>query len=157
MTSVSAISVRVQEVDFEVDALLLAIRQGRPQIGAIACFIGTVRDLNPSGAVGSMFLEHYPGMTEQSLQAIASQALERWKLQAVTIVHRVGLLKPMDQIVAVLTASAHRQDAFQSCEFVMDFLKTEAPFWKKERVDGQDRWVQARSSDEEARRRWVES
>ena len=156
MLSDKAITVSVQEVDFKVDGLLSAMRQGRPQIGAIACFIGTVRDINQGDSVSSMYLEHYPGMTEQSLEAIARQAHLRWELQAVTIVHRVGLLRPLDQIVAVLTASSHRHDAFQSCEFVMDFLKTEAPFWKKEQIDGKARWVDSRISDEEARQRWMD-
>jgi len=149
------VQVRVQTDDFQIDHLLAALRRDRPKIGAIACFVGTVRDLNQGDSVSYMFLEHYPGMTEQSLQAIAHQALERWQLEAVSIVHRIGLLAPLDQIVAVLTASAHRHDAFASCEFVMDFLKTEAPFWKKERIGGQDRWVQARDSDEAARKRWL--
>ncbi|NBU67183.1 MAG: molybdenum cofactor biosynthesis protein MoaE [Betaproteobacteria bacterium] len=135
------VQVRVQTDDFQIDHLLAALRRDRPKIGAIACFVGTVRDLNQGDSVSYMFLEHYPGMTEQSLQAIAHQALERWQLEAVSIVQ--------------LTASAHRHDAFASCEFVMDFLKTEAPFWKKERIGGQDRWVQARDSDEAARKRWL--
>jgi len=145
----------VQQDDFKLDDLLAQMRQGRPQIGAIACFVGTVRDLNQGDTVSSMFLEYYPGMTEKSLEAIAQKAIERWKLESVSIVHRVGLLEPLDQIVAVATASAHRQDAFESCQFVMDFLKTEAPFWKKEQMADQTRWVQARASDDEARERWL--
>jgi len=145
----------VQQDDFKLDDLLAQMRQGRPQIGAIACFVGTVRDLNQGDTVSSMFLEYYPGMTEKSLEAIAQKAIERWKLESVSIVHRVGLLEPLDQIVAVATASAHRQDAFESCQFVMDFLKTEAPFWKKEQLADQTRWVQARASDDEACERWL--
>jgi len=155
MVSAPALRVVVQQEDFKLDDLLAQMRHGRPQIGAIACFVGTVRDLNQGDTVSSMFLEHYPGMTEKSLEAIAQKAIERWKLESVSIVHRVGLLKPLDQIVAVVTASAHRQDAFESCQFVMDFLKTEAPFWKKEQVADQTRWVQARASDDEARERWL--
>ena len=153
--SAPALRVVVQQEDFKLDDLLAQMRHGRPQIGAIACFIGTVRDLNQGDTVSSMFLEHYPGMTERSLEAIAQKAIERWKLESVSIVHRVGLLEPLDQIVAVATASAHRQDAFESCQFVMDFLKTEAPFWKKEQVADHPRWVQARASDDEARDRWL--
>ncbi|MFM7503607.1 MAG: molybdenum cofactor biosynthesis protein MoaE [Betaproteobacteria bacterium] len=153
--SAPALRVVVQQDDFKLDDLLAQMRQGRPQIGAIACFVGTVRDLNQGDTVSSMFLEHYPGMTEKSLEAIAQKAIERWKLESVSIVHRVGLLEPLDQIVAVATASAHRQDAFESCQFVMDFLKTEAPFWKKEQMADQTRWVQARASDDEARERWL--
>ena len=149
------ISVLVQREDFALDDLMVALRRGRPQIGAIACFVGTVRDLNLGDTVTSMFLEHYPGMTARSLETIAQQALARWHLEALSIVHRIGLLKPCDQIVAVLSASSHRQDAFESCQFVMDFLKTEAPFWKKEQVADQSRWVQARASDDEARDRWL--
>lgn len=155
MVSAPALRVVVQQEDFKLDDLLAQMRDGRPQIGAIACFVGTVRDLNQGDTVSSMFLEHYPGMTEKSLEAIAQKAIERWKLESVSIVHRVGLLEPLDQIVAVATASAHRQDAFESCQFVMDFLKTEAPFWKKEQMADQTRWVQARASDDEARERWL--
>lgn len=153
--AVAAIRVLVQQEDFKLDDLMARLREAKPQIGAIACFVGTVRDVNDGDSVSSMFLEHYPGMTEHSLELIAQQAVSRWKLEAVSIVHRVGLLRPLDQIVAVLTASAHRHDAFESCQFVMDFLKTEAPFWKKEQVAEQSRWVQARASDEEARKRWL--
>jgi len=153
--SAPVLRVVVQQDDFKLDDLLAQMRQGRPQIGAIACFVGTVRDLNQGDTVSSMFLEYYPGMTEKSLEAIAQKAIERWKLESVSIVHRVGLLEPLDQIVAVATASAHRQDAFESCQFVMDFLKTEAPFWKKEQLADQTRWVQARASDDEACERWL--
>jgi molybdopterin synthase catalytic subunit len=147
-------SVRVQPEDFDVGAEIARLRASNPKIGAVASFIGIVRDLNEGAAVGSITLEHYPGMTEKALAAIADQAKTRWSLDDVLIVHRVGTLKPTDQIVLVVTTSSHRGDAFAACQFVMDYLKTEAPFWKKETTDDGVRWVDARDSDAVARERW---
>jgi molybdopterin synthase catalytic subunit len=123
-------------------------------VGAVACFIGTVRDLNEGRAVETMELEHYPGMTEKSLQKIADDARERWPGSDVLIVHRVGKLLPLDQIVLVATTAAHRGEAFESCAFVMDYLKTQAPFWKKEKTGDGEKWVDARESDSAATERW---
>lgn len=127
-------TVRVQADDFDVSAEIAALRARNPKVGAIACFVGTVRDLNEGEQIDALELEHYPGMTEKALAAIAEDAIARWPGIDVAIVHRVGKLYPLDQIVFVATVSAHRGDAFQSCEFVMDYLKTQAPFWKKEKT-----------------------
>lgn len=148
--------VRVQHDDFDAGAEIAGLRANNPKIGAVASFIGIVRDLNEGAAVGSITLEHYPGMTEKALTAIAEQASARWNLFDVLIVHRIGTLAPSDQIVLVVTTSAHRGDAFAACQFVMDYLKTEAPFWKKEATDSGTRWVDARDSDQAARTRWNE-
>ncbi len=147
-------SVRVQREDFDVGAEIARARAANPKIGAVASFIGVVRDLNEGATVGSITLEHYPGMTEKSLAAIAEQARARWNLYDVLIVHRVGTLAPTDQIVLVVATSSHRGDAFAACQFVMDYLKTDAPFWKKEATADGTRWVDARDSDELARERW---
>ncbi len=147
-------TVRVQTQDFDLGAEILALRSANPKIGAVASFLGTVRDLNEGAGVSGMTLEHYPGMTEKSLEAIVAQACQRWSLEAVLIIHRIGPLKPMDQIVLVVTASAHRGHAFASCEFIMDYLKTEAPFWKKEETSSGARWVDARETDSQAAKRW---
>ena len=146
--------VRVQHEDFDAGAEIARLRANNPQIGAVASFIGIVRDLNEGAAVGSITLEHYPGMTEKSLGSIAEQAKARWTLDDVLIIHRVGTLAPADQIVLVVTTSSHRGDAFAACQFVMDYLKTEAPFWKKETTRSGTRWVDARDSDALARDRW---
>jgi len=146
-------TVRVQHEDFDVGAEIAALRSNNPKIGAVASFIGIVRDLNEGAAVGSITLEHYPGMTEKSLASICEQAKARWTLGEVLIVHRVGTLAPADQIVLVVTTSSHRGDAFSACQFVMDYLKTEAPFWKKETTEDGMRWVDARDSDAQARER----
>lgn len=146
--------VRVQREDFDVGAEIAQLRAADPKIGAVASFVGIVRDVNEGTSVGSITLEHYPGMTEKSLAAIAVQAKARWRLCDVLIVHRVGTLKPTDQIVLVVTASSHRGDAFAACQFVMDYLKTEAPFWKREVTPEGTRWVDARDSDLQARERW---
>jgi molybdopterin synthase catalytic subunit len=146
--------IRVQEADFDLSAEVAALRADNPKVGAVACFVGTVRDLNEGSTVETMELEHYPGMTEKSLEAIADQARERWPGSDVLIVHRVGRLKPLDQIVLVATTSMHRADAFESCAFVMDYLKTQAPFWKKEKTENGERWVDARESDDTALKRW---
>ncbi len=148
-------SVRVQQEDFDVGTEIARLRAGNPKIGAVASFIGIVRDLNEGAAVGSITLEHYPGMTEKSLTAIAEQAKARWQLIDVLIVHRIGTLAPADQIVLVVTTSSHRGDAFSACQFVMDYLKTEAPFWKKEATADGVRWVDARDTDDAARASWT--
>ncbi|HET7772542.1 MAG TPA: molybdopterin synthase catalytic subunit MoaE [Burkholderiaceae bacterium] len=147
-------SVRVQTEDFDLGAELAALRAGRTDIGGIASFIGTVRDLNEGDAVSTLTLEHYPGMTEKALQAIVDEAHRRFDLLAARVIHRVGRLGPGDQIVLVITASAHRGEAFAACEFLMDYLKTRAPFWKKEVTPEGERWVEARESDDEAAARW---
>ena len=147
-------TVRVQHEDFDIGVEIARLRATNPKVGAVACFIGIVRDLNDGTAVGSVTLEHYPGMTEKSLASIAEQARTRWNLLDVLVIHRVGTLAPTDQIVLVATASSHRGDAFAACQFVMDYLKTDAPFWKKESTDAGVRWVDARDSDADARDRW---
>jgi molybdopterin synthase catalytic subunit len=147
--------VRVQTEDFDAGAEIAALRRGDPKIGAVASFIGVVRDLNDGESVGKMTLEHYPGMTEKALEAIVSEARSRWDIIDVTVVHRVGELKPTDQIVLVVVAGGHRGEAFAACEFIMDYLKTRAPFWKKEETPGGERWVEARTSDDDAAERWT--
>ena len=147
-------AVRVQTEDFDVGAEVNAMRLSNPNIGALVSFVGQVRDLNDGDNVASMTLEHYPGMTEKSLESIVEQAKNRWAIEDALIVHRVGELKPLDQIVLVLVASAHRKDAFAACEFMMDYLKTEALFWKKEQTPSGERWVEAKDSDDQAKSRW---
>ena len=147
-------TVRVQPGDFDVGAEMAAMRRGNPKIGAIACFVGVVRDLNEGADVAEMTLEHYPGMTEKALEKIVAEAKGRWDIYDALVVHRVGTLKPADQIVLVVVASAHRGEAFQACEFLMDYLKTRAPFWKKEKTPEGGRWVDARTADDSAAERW---
>ncbi len=147
-------SIRVQAEAFDVAAVIDDLRAGNPAVGAIASFIGLVRDVNDGTAVASMTLEHYPGMTEKALEAIVSEAGERWDLIGVSVVHRVGELRPTDPIVLVAVASAHRDAAFQACAFIMDFLKTRAPFWKKEQNSQGAKWVASRTSDTRAAERW---
>jgi molybdopterin synthase catalytic subunit len=147
--------VRVQVEDFDVGAEVAALRRGNPKVGAVASFVGVVRDLNDGDSVARMTLEHYPGMTEKAIEAIVAEARSRWDIIDVTVIHRVGELRPADQIVLVVVASGHRGDAFAACEFVMDYLKTRAPFWKKEETPGGARWVEARASDDEAAERWT--
>ena len=150
--------VRIQTRDFDAGAEIAALRRDNPKVGAVASFIGVCRDANDGTAVTKMTLEHYPGMTEAELARVEAEAGQRWPLQASLIVHRVGTLKPGDNIVLVVTASAHRQAAFAAAEFLMDYLKTRAPFWKKEtRADGAERWVDAREADEQAAGRWQEA
>jgi molybdopterin synthase catalytic subunit len=146
--------VRIQAEDFDAGAEIAALRRGNPGIGAVASFIGVCRDANDGDAVSTMTLEHYPGMTEKALEKIVAEARERWKVTDVLVVHRVGELKPTDQIVLVVVAGGHRGDAFAVCEFVMDYLKTKAPFWKKEQTPRGARWVEARLSDDDAAQRW---
>ena len=146
--------ISVQETDFDVGAEISALRAGNPQIGAVASFIGLVRDLNDGSNVAAMTLEHYPAMTHKALTAIVAEAETRWALLGCTVIHRVGALFPTDQIVLVAVASSHRADAFAACEFIMDYLKTQAPFWKKEQTPEGERWVESRNSDEAAAGRW---
>jgi len=147
-------TVRVQTEDFDAGAEIARMRRGNPRIGALAAFVGVVRDLNEGAAVAGMTLEHYPGMTERSIETIVEEARGRWGLLDAVVIHRVGTLEPTDQIVLVLVASAHRGEAFAACEFLMDYLKTRAPFWKKERIEGGSRWVEARVADDAAAARW---
>jgi molybdopterin synthase catalytic subunit len=146
--------VRVQHEDFDLSAEVAALRAGRPQVGAVACFVGTVRDINQGTGVSTLTLEHYPGMTEKALEAIVKAAQERWTLDDVLVIHRIGALAPLDQIVLVAVTSAHRGEAMAACEFVIDWLKTDAPFWKKEVTPQGERWVDAREADEAAAARW---
>ena len=148
--------IKVQEEDFDVGAELSDFTRGDHNVGGIATFIGVVRDIGSVGGPSTMTLEHYPGMTERKLSEIESEALERWPLEAVLIIHRYGRLKPGDQIVLVMTASAHRTAALEGCQFLIDWLKTEAPFWKFEETIKGGEWVDARSSDELASARWSE-
>ena len=146
--------VRVQEADFDIGRELEALARGRSDVGAVASFVGLVRDANDGHSIHAMTLEHYPGMTEKALTAICAEAQARWELLETLVVHRVGALEPGDRIVLVGVASAHRGDAFAACEFIMDYLKTRAPFWKKESTPQGERWVDARESDDAAAQRW---
>jgi molybdopterin synthase catalytic subunit len=147
-------TVRVQTEDFDLGAEITRLRAGNARIGAVASFIGTVRDLNDGSTVAAMELEHYPGMTERALEDIVAQARARWDIEDALVIHRIGPLAPLDQIVLVAVASAHRGEAFAACEFIMDYLKTQAPFWKREQTPQGARWVDARSSDDAALARW---
>jgi molybdopterin synthase catalytic subunit len=149
-------AVRIQTADFDAGAEIARLRAGNPAVGAVASFVGVVRDRNDGDAVATLTLEHYPGMTEKAIEAIAAEARSRWDIIDVTVVHRVGELKPLDQIVLVVVAGGHRGDAFAACEFIMDYLKTRAPFWKKEQTPEGPRWVDARASDDAAADRWVQ-
>ncbi len=143
----------VQKEDFDLDAEVRELRKNS-SVGAVVTFLGTVRDLNDGKDVSGMTLEYYPGMTEKALTKIAKQALERWDIEDVTVIHRVGEPRVTDQIVLVGVSGKHRGEAFDACEFVIDYLKTEAPFWKKETLPEGERWVEARDSDETAKERW---
>jgi len=145
--------IRVQTEDFDVAEVNRELHCGRSDVGAIASFIGLVRDLE-GDRLQQMTLQHYPGMTEKALQGIADRACERWQISDLAIVHRVGALRPADQIVLVSVASGHRKDAFAACEFIMDYLKTEAPFWKKEVSEQGSKWVESRESDSMALDKW---
>lgn len=146
--------VSVQEADFDVGAETASLGDGRCDVGGIATFIGLVRDANDGSGVSAMTLEHYPGMTERALGDIVEQACARWSLLSVRVIHRVGRLQPGDRIVFVGVAAAHRGEAFAACEFIMDYLKTQAPFWKREETTEGARWVDARESDDTAAARW---
>ncbi len=143
----------VQTDDFDLTTEVEFIKSSSPNVGAIVSFIGTVRDLNNESLV-SLTLEHYPEMTEKSLESIANKARDKWELESITIIHRVGTLCIGDQIVLVITTSEHRQEAFDSCNFIMDYLKTDAPFWKKEISDKEEKWVEIRETDEKQKSRW---
>ena len=146
--------VSVRQADFDLSAEVAALRRGDAGIGAVVAFVGTVREHSDGRAVAAMELEHYPGMTEAAIEAMIDAAGERFDIRAARVVHRVGLLQPGDQIVLVVVGSAHRGQAFQACEFLMDYLKTQAPFWKKESTADGARWVDARISDDAALERW---
>lgn len=148
-------SVRVQTEDFDVGHELSMLRMVRKDTGAVVSFVGQVRDMNDGDAVSQLTLEHYPGMTEKSLATIITLAKSRWDIFEALIIHRVGSLKPTDQIVLVAVTGAHRGEAFKACEFIMDYLKTEAPFWKKEATQTGERWVEAKQADDTARERWM--
>jgi molybdopterin synthase catalytic subunit len=148
------VPVRVQAGDFDVGAEIAALRGGDARVGGVASFIGIVRDLNEGDQVAAMTLEHYPGMTENALEKIVAEAKSRWDIYDALVIHRVGTLRPTDQIVLVVVTSAHRGEAFQACEFLMDYLKTRAPFWKKEQTGQGGRWVEARATDDAAADRW---
>jgi molybdopterin synthase catalytic subunit len=149
--------VRVQAEDFDAAAEVAQLRAGNAKVGGIVTFVGTVRDLNEGADVAEMELEHYPGMTEQSIEAIIEQAKARWPIYGALVIHRIGQLKPTEQIVLVAVTSAHRGEAFAACEFIIDFLKTEAPFWKKEQTPDGARWVDARVGDDAALKKWTVS
>ena len=148
-------TVRVQTQDFDLSAEISALRSADPRVGAIVSFVGTVRDMNDGASVAEMELEHYAGMTEQSIEKIVDQAKARWPLFGARVVHRVGPLKPSEQIVLVACTAAHRGEAFAACEFIIDYLKTEAPFWKKEQTPQGARWVDARATDDAALEKWA--
>lgn len=147
-------TVRIQIEDFDVGLELNKMRLANPSIGAVASFIGQVRDINDNDMVNTLTLEHYAGMTEKSLVTIEAEAKNRWHIIDSLIIHRVGTLQPLDQIVFVGVTSSHRGDAFKACEFIMDFLKTQAPFWKKEMTNAGERWVEAKLADDDATARW---
>ena len=157
MTMTTTPRVSIQAEDFDLSAELAALRASDKRVGAVCSFVGTVRDVNDGDAVSELELEHYSGMTEKSIEATIDVAIERFDIYAVRVIHRVGKLQPMDQIVMVAVTSAHRGESFQACEFVMDYLKTQAPFWKKEQTPGgatAARWVDARASDDAALAKW---
>ncbi len=148
-------TVRVQTQDFDLSTEVANLRRHTPKVGAVVSFVGTVRDLNDGEHVAEMELEHYPGMTEKALEEIIAEARSRWDLFDALVIHRVGPLKPLEQIVLVAVTSAHRGEAFDACEFIIDYLKTRAPFWKKEQTPAGARWVDARVSDDEAMSQWA--
>ena len=147
-------AVRIQVEPFDAGVLIAETHRANPKVGAVATFVGLVRDVNEGSNVSEMTLEHYPGMTERAIENICREAGERWEVLDARVVHRVGRLRPTEPIVVVVVASGHRRDAFEACQFIMDFLKTRAPFWKKELTGDGERWVQARASDDEAAARW---
>jgi molybdopterin synthase catalytic subunit len=147
-------AVRIQEQDFDVSSELATLRAGNTRVGAVATFTGLVREVNDAAQVSTLTLEHYPGMTEKALAQIIDDAKQRWDIYDALVIHRVGPLKPGEQIVFVAVTSAHRGESFAACQFIMDYLKTRAPFWKKEQTPEGERWVEARASDEDAAARW---
>ncbi len=150
----TAARVSIQKEDFDLQKEVAALRAGDARVGAVCSFIGTVRDRNDGSTVASMELEHYPGMTEKAIEAMIDEAHRRFGILGARVIHRVGLLQPQDQIMMVAVTSAHRGESFQACEFLMDYLKTQAPFWKKEQTPEGARWVDARATDDEAMARW---
>jgi len=148
--------VRVQEADFEVGAELAALRRDDPQIGALTAFVGLVREMNEGAGVSEMTLEHYPGMTERALEEIVGEARRRWVVLDALVIHRIGRLLPTDQIVLVAVVGVHRGETFAACQFIIDHLKTRAPFWKREVTPAGERWVDARAADDQAAARWQE-
>lgn len=152
MTASSRVSIQTE--DFDLNAEVLALRSQDARVGAVCAFVGTVRDRNDGQSVSTMELEHYPGMTEKAIEAMIEEAFRRFDICGARVIHRVGLLQPLDQIVLVAVTSAHRGESFQACEFLMDYLKTQAPFWKKEQTPEGARWVDARVSDDAALARW---
>ncbi|MBK8665395.1 MAG: molybdopterin synthase catalytic subunit MoaE [Burkholderiales bacterium] len=150
----SSSRVSIQPQDFDLSAEVAALRAGDARVGAVCAFVGTVRDRNEGDSIRTMELEHYPGMTEKAIEAMIDEARRRFDLLGVRVIHRIGLLAPQDQIVLVVVTSAHRGEAFQACEFLMDYLKTQAPFWKKEQTPAGARWVDARVADDAALARW---
>ena len=148
------VKISVQLEDFDAGREIAAVRAGNPKVGAVASFVGVVRDVNDGAGVATLTLEHYPGMTEKTLKGIVDEAAARWEVLDCTVIHRFGRLEPTDQIVFVAVASGHRGDAFAACEFIMDFLKTQAPFWKKEETPEGARWVEAKATDDSAADRW---
>ncbi len=146
--------VSIQTEDFDLSTEVARLRETNPGVGAVCSFIGTVRDRNEGQLVSTMELEHYPGMTEKAIEAMIDEAFQRFNILGARVIHRVGLLQPLDQIVLVVVSSAHRGQSFQACEFLMDYLKTQAPFWKKEQTPEGVRWVDARVSDDVALARW---
>ena len=149
-----AARVTIQAGDFDVASEIAALRRDDPGVGAVCSFIGTVRDRNDGSAVSAMELEHYPGMTEKAIEQMIDEAFRRFDIRAARVIHRVGPLQVQDQIVLVVVTSAHRGESFQACEFLMDYLKTQAPFWKKESTPEGERWVDARVADDKALERW---
>jgi len=149
-------NIKIQEGDFDLTTEVNNLREGHRDIGAVVSFTGTVRDINEGDEVSILELEHYPGMTEKALEKIRLEAHERWDLESSLIIHRIGKMYPTDQIVLVAVASRHRENAFYAAHFIMDYLKTNAPFWKKETLpDSRERWVDARITDQEAEKRWA--
>ncbi|MFJ3058364.1 molybdopterin synthase catalytic subunit MoaE [Herbaspirillum sp. NPDC087042] len=146
--------VRVQTADFDLSAEVAQLRLSNPRVGAVVSFVGTVRDLNDGATVSEMELEHYPVMTERALEQIVEQAKARWPIFDALVIHRIGPMQPREQIVLVAVTSPHRGEAFAACEFIMDYLKTQAPFWKKEQTPAGARWVDARESDDSALAKW---
>lgn len=148
------IDIRVQAEPFDIAAEQEGLWRGSPQTGALVTFVGLMRNMNEGDRVSRMTLEHYPGMTEKALFSIAEEAAGRWGVQGIRILHRIGELRPQDPIVLVAVTGSHRGEAFRACEFLIDYLKTRAPFWKKEITDGGERWVDARATDDDAADRW---
>lgn len=148
-------SISIQEDDFDVAAEMAALRRSSAKTGALVSFVGLVRDFSNDGRIENIFLEHYPGMTEKALEKIIGEAAARWNLLGSRVIHRIGPLQPNDQIVLVATAAAHRREAFASCEFIIDYLKTAAPFWKREQTDHGGKWLETRDSDLQRMEHWI--